>query len=182
MPFIYLRWIGAVDLEPGLMDWLGSRVVQAFGAPFRALEAATRPLDAFDPGRRQFSSTKILRWTLAHHPPDALKVVSITDGDLFIPVLTFVFGEAQVGGTAAVVSTARLRPEFHGQPPDPARFRARLEATRTGDYFPPCDFSRPSCVTNPLTCTAHCRTPEQAGTGDHHVEDRYGQPGEGPPV
>jgi archaemetzincin len=32
----------------------------------------------------------------------------VTDVDLFIPILTFVFGEAQVGGRTAVVSTARL--------------------------------------------------------------------------
>jgi len=32
----------------------------------------------------------------------------VTDVDLFIPVLTFVYGEAQLGGDAAVVSTARL--------------------------------------------------------------------------
>jgi archaemetzincin len=38
-------------------------------------------------------------------------VVGVTDMDLFIPVLTFVFGEAQLGGRAAVVSTARLMPD-----------------------------------------------------------------------
>jgi len=34
--------------------------------------------------------------------------------DLCIPILTYVFGEAQVGGTAAVVSLARLRQEITG--------------------------------------------------------------------
>ena len=127
MPFVYLRWSGAREVEPGLMEWLGSRVAGAFGVPVRTLDRAEGPADAFDPVRRQHSSTRILRWTLAHHPEDALKVVSLTDVDLFIPVLTFVFGEAQVGGMAAVVSTARLRPEFYGLPPDPARLQARLE-------------------------------------------------------
>jgi archaemetzincin len=35
-------------------------------------------------------------------------VLGVTDVDLCMPVLTFVFGEAQLGGRAAVVSTARL--------------------------------------------------------------------------
>jgi archaemetzincin len=35
-------------------------------------------------------------------------VLGFTDQDLFIPILTYVFGEAQLGGSAAVVSTARL--------------------------------------------------------------------------
>ncbi len=131
------------------MEWLGSRVARAFGVPARVLDRAQDPADAYDPGRRQFSSTRILRWTLAHHPEDALKVVSITDRDLFIPVLTFVFGEAQVGGPAAVVSTARLRPEFYGQPPDPARFLARLEKEclhELGHTFGLVHCRRPGCV------------------------------------
>jgi archaemetzincin len=38
--------------------------------------------------------------------------------DLFIPVLTFVFGQAQLDGPGAVVSTYRLRSEFYGLPGD----------------------------------------------------------------
>jgi archaemetzincin len=35
-------------------------------------------------------------------------VVAVTRKDLFIPILTHVYGEAQLGGKAAVISTARL--------------------------------------------------------------------------
>jgi len=149
MPFVYVRWIGAKELEPGLMEWLGSRIGHTFGVPVRMLERAQGPADAFDPARGQFSSTRILRWTLAHHPEDALKVLSLTDGDLFIPVLTFVFGEAQVGGTAAVVSTARLEAGFYGLPPDPERFRGRLEKEclhELGHTFGLVHCRRPGCV------------------------------------
>jgi len=76
-------------------------------------------------------------------------VLSLTDGDLFIPVLTFVFGEAQVGGTAAVVSTARLEAGFYGLPPDPGRFRARLEKEclhELGHTFGLVHCRRPGCV------------------------------------
>ena len=38
--------------------------------------------------------------------------------DLFMPVLTFVFGEAVLRGNAAVISTYRLRPSFYGMPED----------------------------------------------------------------
>ncbi len=149
MPFVYLRWIGAKEVEPGLMEWLGSRVARTFGVPVRTLDRAEGPADAFDPARGQFSSTRILRWSLAHHPEDALKVLSLTDADLFIPVLTFVFGEAQVGGTAAVVSTARLELGFYGLPPDPARLRARLEKEclhELGHTFGLVHCRRPGCL------------------------------------
>ncbi len=47
-----------------------------------------------------------------------------------MPVLSFVYGQAQLGGRVAVVSLARLRPEFHGLGPDPATLerRAGVEA------------------------------------------------------
>jgi predicted Zn-dependent protease len=58
-------------------------------------------------------------------PEAAAKVLAVTDADLFIPILTFVFGEAQLGGPAAVVSTARLGGNA-GVPQDPRRVMARL--------------------------------------------------------
>jgi len=61
----------------------------------------------FDPHRRQHSSRAVLAWLLAQAPAGE-RVLGITDVDLFIPILTFVFGEAQLEGRAAVVSTARL--------------------------------------------------------------------------
>ena len=50
----------------------------------------------------------------------------MTDKDLCIPILTYVFGEAQVGGTAAVVSLARLRQEHYGLAPDRPLLLERL--------------------------------------------------------
>ena len=47
--------------------------------------------------------------------------------DLYIPVLTYVFGEAQLNGIAAVVSSFRLRDELYGLPKNPKRLKERLE-------------------------------------------------------
>jgi archaemetzincin len=54
-------------------------------------------------------------------------VVGVTAVDLFVPVLTYVFGEAQLGGRAVVVSTHRLRPEAYGLPADDELVAARTE-------------------------------------------------------
>ena len=51
---------------------------------------------------------------------------AVTDQDLCIVVLTYVFGEAQVGGPAAVVSTARLQQGPAGDPAPAPLSRARL--------------------------------------------------------
>jgi len=123
---IYLQWIGKGDLEQGMLDEVNDHVERVFGVPARIRKVEEKPPDAFDPARGQYSSTRILRWVLQDVPADARKVVAITDDDLYIPVLTFVFGEAQLGGKGAVVSTARLRLNMNGLPCPPRLLRARL--------------------------------------------------------
>jgi archaemetzincin len=77
------------------------------------------PVDfAFDPQRSQYASIPILEMLTRLCPPDAEKLVAITEHDLFIPVLTFVFGHAQLRGRVALVSTARLGQEFYGLEPN----------------------------------------------------------------
>jgi archaemetzincin len=83
---------------------------------------------AFDERRGQWSSTAFLEALLGRLPPGAARLLGVTERDLFVPVLSFVYGQAQLGGRVAVVSLARLRPEFHGLPPAPATL-ARRAAT-----------------------------------------------------
>jgi archaemetzincin len=67
---------------------------------------------AFDSIRNQYHSTPILGKLESRAPSFALKVLAITDVDLFIPVLTHVYGEAQLGGRTCIVSTHRLKGPF----------------------------------------------------------------------
>jgi archaemetzincin len=85
---------------------------------------------AFDAERRQYASIAVLELLSKTCPPDAWKLLAITGRDLFIPVLTFVYGQAQLGGRVAVMSLARLEQEFYGLPPNREVFleRARKEA------------------------------------------------------
>jgi archaemetzincin len=124
--YIYFQWIGTGQVEEAVLRELKTHIETVFGFPTKVIHSPERPAGAFDARRRQYSSTTILRWVLGRVPADAAKILAITDGDLFIPVLTFVFGEAQLGGKGAVVSTARLQVEFNGLPSRPHLFRARL--------------------------------------------------------
>jgi archaemetzincin len=54
------------------------------------------------------------------------RLLAVTSVDLYVPVLTFVFGEAQLTGSCAVVSLHRLREEFYGLPPREDLMRERL--------------------------------------------------------
>lgn len=106
MEKILLWWIGERGPGEGAIDHVRRHVEAAFPVPVAIWRGEERPAGAFDARRHQWSSTRILAWLVGAAPEG--KVLGLTDVDLFIPVLTFVFGEAQVGGRAAVVSTARL--------------------------------------------------------------------------
>jgi archaemetzincin len=80
----------------------------------------------FNASRGQFHSTELLARMASRLNDDTWRLLGITAVDLYIPILTFVFGEAQLQGTIAVVSTHRLRQEFYGLPPDEALLRDRL--------------------------------------------------------
>lgn len=71
---------------------------------------------AYDPSRKQYNSTQLLKGLLSLKKNETDKYLGMTDVDLFIPILTYVFGEAQLNGPTAVVSTFRLRPQFYGLP------------------------------------------------------------------
>ena len=76
------------------------------------------PEMALDKTRGQYNSTSLLRMLLEESTDSADYILGVADIDLFIPVLTYVFGEAQLDGRAAVVSTHRLRPDVYGLPDD----------------------------------------------------------------
>lgn len=70
---------------------------------------------ALDPLRRQYHSTAILE-RLQLLADDDIRLLGVTGFDLYVPVLTFVFGEAQLEGRCALVSLHRLREDFYGLP------------------------------------------------------------------
>lgn len=105
-------------------------VAGAFGRDVERLAPLAEPAGAFDASRGQWSAPEMLKALLAARPPGAERILGVTARDLFIPVLSFVFGQAQMDGPAAVVSLARLSQAFSGFPEDrPLLFaRARKEA------------------------------------------------------
>jgi archaemetzincin len=84
------------------------------------------PQSAHDINRRQYLSTALLESLLPIGRASAARVLGVTEADLFIPILTFLFGQAQLGGRLALVSLARIRPEFYRFPPDQALTHLRL--------------------------------------------------------
>jgi archaemetzincin len=112
------------DLSPGVLEGLPAALSRAFHSPCGIRPTRLDAAFAHDPKRNQFHSTAILQ---ALQPlANGSRILAVTSVDLFVPVLTFVFGEAQLAGNCAVVSLHRLREEVYGLPPNPVLLAERL--------------------------------------------------------
>jgi len=106
------------DIDAGLLQDLAPALANSFRLPCRIRQAERLdPQFAFHPERGQHHSSEILQ-AMQPHSSGAWRVLGVTAVDLYIPILTFVFGEAQMGGPCAIVSYHRLRQEFYGLPRD----------------------------------------------------------------
>src|ERR1043166_8184670 len=117
--------IGDVDRE--LLEYLRLILPDRFDAECVEIQANMNFQETFNPSREQFHSTQLLAKLREAAPADGGKILGITDLDLFIPIFTFVFGEAQFDGSAALMSTHRLHQEFYGLPGDGQLLFARAE-------------------------------------------------------
>jgi archaemetzincin len=113
-------------MRPDILSDLCEGLAAEFTVPCEVLQAEADPAFAFNVTRQQYSSTEILAAMSARATPDTWRLLGVTAHDLYIPILTFVFGEAQLEGRCAVVSTKRLGEGFYGLPEDAPLFRKRL--------------------------------------------------------
>lgn len=113
------------DIDGKLLRYMGREIQRVFDYPTRILSLMESVRFAYDAQRDQYLSTSILDRLQAAAPSGTVKVLGIVSVDLFIPILTHVYGEAQLGGIAAVVSTCRLEGDLPTIDTE-AVFRARM--------------------------------------------------------
>lgn len=97
----------------GRVPAVAPRVVAAhihafFGLPAEVLPGLPAPVYALDPGRMQFDAGKIIQQLEREAFADCRKWIGVMEGDLFVPIFTYVLGEARQGGRCALVSMSRL--------------------------------------------------------------------------
>jgi len=114
------------SLNPDLLSELASGLAAAVLIPCEILTPVAEPSFAFNVTRQQYSSTEVLVALAQRETPDTWRLLGVTALDLYIPIFTFVFGEAQLGGKCALLSAFRLRDEFYGLPPNLALLRERM--------------------------------------------------------
>ena len=124
MKLLQILPIGNVD--DGLLKDVRPAIEETFGVPCKVLPVRLDPEFAFHGERQQYHSSEILQHMQSFLTAESWRMLGIAAVDLYIPILKYVFGEAQMGGPCAVVSVHRLRQEFYGLDRDDNLLRQRL--------------------------------------------------------
>jgi archaemetzincin len=103
--------MGAVG--DAVLKIVAANLQEILHVPVDILPARQTPEFAYNNSRKQYHAALILK-NLAESRRPHPRILALVSVDLFIPVLTHVFGEAQMGGRAAVVSIHRLRRSEEG--------------------------------------------------------------------
>jgi archaemetzincin len=114
------------DLDASLINTIGFGIKRRFGYLTEIMPLLEDIGFALDPVRDQYLSTSIIEQLARLAPTHAIKVLAICTVDLFIPILTHVYGEAQLGGKACIISILRLKEEDSPMN-NPETFHVRVE-------------------------------------------------------
>lgn len=69
--------------------------------------------ESFSRDRNQYYSTKIISNAIPLTQHLDGNIILIVESDLFVPIFTYVFGEAQLNGKHSIISLCRLHEEFY---------------------------------------------------------------------
>jgi archaemetzincin len=68
----------------------------------------------YDPTRRQYNGVKLIHEVESAFSSDSSKTIGLFNVDLFIPILTYIFGQAFLNGRTGIASDYRLSNERYG--------------------------------------------------------------------
>lgn len=100
--------------ENSLLKLIVHDVEHEFMVPVVTREGHLDLSEYYDPVRRQYNGNQLLRVIDAKFAEDGVKTLGLFDVDLFIPILTYIFGQAYLNGRTGIASVFRLRNERYG--------------------------------------------------------------------
>jgi len=136
------------------LEKVAKTVQSEFHFPVRIVESHVDLSDFFDPSRRQYNGNKLLKSVSTLSIRDKGKTLGLFDVDLYIPILTYIFGQAILSGDTGIASTYRLSNEHYGLPPDEELLLQRFTKVvihELGHAFGLIHCTTPTCVMRPST-------------------------------
>jgi archaemetzincin len=114
----HINLISFGPFEADFMNSIAESVRQEFMLDVVIREGHLDLSEFFDPNRRQYDGNDLIRQVDLKFSGDSLKTFGLFSVDLFIPILTYIFGQAFLGGHTGIASVFRLNNERYGLPPD----------------------------------------------------------------
>lgn len=135
--------------EKDVLEKTAEAVATEFHYPVSIREGHIDLSEFYDSSRRQYNGNLLLKQVSSMPFSDSLKTIGIFNVDLFVPILTFIFGQAFLGGHAGIASLYRLGNERYGIPKDSEltldRFRKEV-IHELGHTFGLIHCVNPACV------------------------------------
>ena len=120
---------GVGSVGKSILEYLAECIAARYGLTCKISSEMESPEYAYNKIRNQYNSKLILKHLLQECPTDTLRFIGVTSVDLYVPILEFVFGLAQIEGQCSIVSLHRLYPKFYNRPPNPNLVLIRLLKT-----------------------------------------------------
>ena len=112
--------------EKGLLEMVVNDVEHEFSLPVKTLDGHLDLSEFYDPARRQYDGNRLLKKIDSGYASDTTKTLGIFNVDLFIPILTYIFGQAFLNGRTGIASIYRLSNERYGIKADEKIFIDRI--------------------------------------------------------
>ena len=96
-----------------LLQNLIQELSKRFSSNIQVIDIELNMDDFFSIERKQYFSTQIIAEMMKLTSQYNGKVMLLTDVDIFVPALTFIFGEAQLNGKHSILSVCRLHEIFY---------------------------------------------------------------------
>lgn len=122
-----LHLIPVGHVRYSLLESLAKPLEERFDISCKISREFQIPTEAYDRKRDQYHSSLILI-KLKSFPPRSAGVLKlgVTEHDLYVPSLNFVFGEARPEDGIAIISLQRLRQEFYGRKENEEKLHRRM--------------------------------------------------------
>lgn len=111
---IYLVPIGKVRNE--ILEYLKENLPLVFPYFFEISDEISIPENSLNIRRNQYLSPLFLDKLSKLDLEQAFKILGITEVDLYVSNLNYIFGQAKIRGREAIISLARLSNTFYGLP------------------------------------------------------------------
>lgn len=135
--------------EKTLLEIVVHDIEREFSLPVKTQEGHLDLSEFYDPARRQYDGNRLLLKIDSEDASDNCKTLGIFNVDLFIPILTYIFGQAFLNGRCGIASIYRLSNERYGIKKDEKLFIDRIRKEiihELGHTFGLIHCQNPTCV------------------------------------